>query len=260
MVPVMNEQRDNLWQGVAIITGASSGMGEATARKLAKHAKGLIIGARRIERLQALASELGEHVVPVRCDVRVKKEVDSLASTALSRFGQIDAIVNNAGVLPMASMLSCRVDDWDNMIDTNIKGVLNGIAAVLPHMLEQGTGRIINISSEAGRRVFPGAGVYCATKHAVRAFSEGLQYDLSIRSQKDGNDIKVTTIAPGVVLTNLADSVTHEPSKERLKQMMEQVPDAMTSEDIADCIQYVLNVPNHVEIGEMIVRPVKQIM
>jgi len=130
----------------------------------------------------------------------------------------------------------------------------------LPHMLERGTGRIINISSEAARRIFPGAGVYCASKHAVRALSEGLQIDLSARSVKDGNDIKVTTIAPGVVLTDLAQSVTYEPSKQELIRGMESVDGVMTAEDIADCIQYVLNAPNHVEIGEMIVRPVKQNM
>lgn len=256
----MNEPRGDVWQGVGIITGATSGMGEAIARKLAPNAKGLVIGARRFERLEALAKELGEHVIPVRCDVKNKEDVQQLADIAMDTFGQIDAIINNAGVLPLASMLMCRLDDWENMIDINVRGVLYGIAAVLPHMLDSGTGRIINISSEAARRVFPGAGVYCATKHAVRALSEGLQFDLSIRSQKDGNNIKVTTIAPGVVATQLADSVTHEPSKVKLQQMMSNVADTLTPEDIADCIQYVLNVPEHVEIGEMTVRPVKQIM
>lgn len=256
----MNEQRDNQWHGVAIITGASSGMGEAIAKKLAPIAQGLVIGARRFDRIKALSKELGEHVIPVQCDVQNCQDVATLGETALTRFGNIDVLINNAGILPMASMLRCRVDDWENMIDTNIKGVLYGIAAVLPHMLESGTGRIINISSEAARRVFPGAGVYCATKHAVRAISEGLQADLSIRSKKDGNDIKVTTIAPGVVLTDLAESITYEPAKEQFIRGIQNVEEAMTAEDIADCILYVLNAPNHVEIGEMTVRPVKQII
>jgi NADP-dependent 3-hydroxy acid dehydrogenase YdfG len=256
----MNDQRGEVWRGVGIITGASSGMGEAIARKLAPNAKGLVIAARRFDRIDALAKELGEHVLPVRCDVREETDVRRLAQTAIEHFGQIDVIINNAGIAPMASMLRCRVDDWENTIDTNIKGVLYGIAAVLPHMLERGTGGIINISSEAARRIFPGAGVYCASKHAVRALSEGLQIDLSARSVKDGNDIKVTTIAPGVVLTDLAQSVTYEPSKQELIRGMESVDGVMTAEDIADCIQYVLNAPNHVEIGEMIVRPVKQNM
>ena len=256
----MNEQRASLWRGVAIITGASSGMGEAIARKLAENANGLVIAARRFDRIEALAEELGDHVVPIECDVRKKDDVQQLATATLERFGQIDVIVNNAGILPMASMLRCRVEDWDNMIDTNIKGVLYGIAAVRPHMLERGTGRIINISSEAARKIFLGAGVYCATKHAVRALSEGLQIDLSNRSQKDGNDIKVTTIAPGVVLTDLVDSITYAPAKEQFIHGMQQVEGAMTAEDVADCVQYVLNTPKHVEIGELIVRPVKQNM
>ena len=258
MVPVMNEQRDNVWHGVGIITGASSGIGEAIARNLAKNAKGLVLGARRFDRIDALAKELGEHVVAVRCDVQNRQDVEHLAQTAIEHFGQIDVMCNNAGILPMASMLRCRVEDWDNMIDTNIKGVLYGIAAVLPHMLERGTGRIINISSEAARQIFPGAGVYCATKHAVRAISEGLQTDLSIRSKKDGNDIKVTTIAPGVVATELAESITYEPAKASFIEGMQNVKNALTAEDVANCIQYVLHAPNHVEIGEMIVRPVKQ--
>jgi NADP-dependent 3-hydroxy acid dehydrogenase YdfG len=260
MVPEMHEQRDNLWDGVAIITGASSGIGEAIARKLAPQAKGIVVSARRFDKIEALAVELGDHVFPVACDVRDHEDVARVAESALEHFGRIDAIINNAGILPMASMTKCRVADWDNTIDTNIKGVLYGIASVLPHMLERGDGHIINMSSESGRRVFPGVGVYCATKHAVRAISEGLQTDLSYRSKKDGNAIKVTTIEPGVVLTNLAESVTYPPAKEALQTMMNGVEGAMTPEDIADCILYVLQTPPHVEIGEMIVRPVKQSM
>tara|TARA_X000001036_G_scaffold92346_4_gene84821 strand:- start:3504 stop:4286 length:783 start_codon:yes stop_codon:yes gene_type:complete len=260
MVSDMKEQRDKQWDGVAIITGASSGIGEAIARKLAPHAKGLVISARRFEKIKTLASELGKNVVPVECDVRNQTDVERVAQTALEKFGRIDAIINNAGILPMASMTKCRVEDWDNTIDTNIKGVLYGIASVLPHMLERGNGHVINMSSESGRRVFPGVGVYCATKHAVRAISEGLQTDLSYRSKKDGNAIKVTTIEPGVVLTNLAESVTYQPAKEALQTIMNGVEGAMTPENIADCIVYVLQTPPHVEIGEMIVRPVKQSM
>ena len=260
MVPVMNEQGDKLWHGVGIITGASSGMGDAIARKLAPNATGLVIAARRFDRIESLANELGEHVIPVRCDVRKQEDVQRTVQRAIDTFGHVDVIINNAGIAPMASMLRCRVEDWDNLIDTNIKGVLYGIASVLPHMLERKTGHIITISSEAARRIFLGAGVYCATKHAVRALSEGLQRDLSARSQKDGNDIKVTTIAPGVVLTDLAESVTFEPAKVDLIRGMQSVDGVMTAEDIADCVQYVLNSPPHVEIGEMIVRPVKQNM
>ena len=143
----MNEHSDKLWHGVAIITGASSGMGEAIAKKLAPHAKGLVIGARRIDKIKSLASTLGEHVLPIACDVQKKDDVEHLVQIAIETFGQVDAMINNAGIAPMASMTRCRVEDWENTIDTNLKGVLYGIAAVLPQMLEQKTGRIISISS-----------------------------------------------------------------------------------------------------------------
>jgi len=141
----MDEERDKRWSGVAIITGASSGIGEAIARKLAPSATGLIIAARRVDQLNSLASELGDHVIPVQCDVQIQADVEQLATTAVEKFGSIDAIINNAGIARMASMLRCRVEDWDAIIDTNIKGVLYGIAAVLPQMLEQKNGNIINI-------------------------------------------------------------------------------------------------------------------
>ena len=254
----MNDQRGEVWHGVGIITGASSGMGEATAKLLAPSAKGLIIGARRIERIESIAKELGEHVIPIQCDVRNQTEVQKLAECAIEHFGQIDALINNAGVAPLSSMLRCRVEDWDNMIDTNIKGVLHGIAAVLPQMLEQKDGHIITVSSETARRVFPSAGVYSGTKHAVRAISEGLQRDLSDRSEKDGNRIKVTTIAPGYVKTNLAESFTYEPAKKGFKHSLDTLDGALEPNDVARCIQFVLDAPVHVEIGEMTVRPVKQ--
>jgi NADP-dependent 3-hydroxy acid dehydrogenase YdfG len=256
----MCEESDKRWTGVAIITGASSGIGEAIARNLAPCAKGVIIAARRDDRINTLASELGDHVIPVRCDVRLQKDVTKLATTAMKHFGRIDAIINNAGISRMASMLRCRVEDWDATIDTNIKGVLYGIAAVLPQMLEQKTGNIINISSEAARRIFLGAGVYCASKHAVRALSEGLQQDLSIRSRKDANTIKVSTIAPGVVMTEFAESVTHEPTKLELIKGMQSVDEPLSAENIARCVRFILESPAHVEVGEMIVRPVKQNM
>ncbi len=256
----MNEERGNVWQGVGIITGASSGIGDAIVRKLASNATGLIIGARRKSALEALASELGDHIVPVECDVRKREDVQRLADIAMDRFGHIDAIVNNAGVAPLGSMLHCRIEDWENTIDTNIKGVLYGIEAVLTKMLDSGSGNIINITSEAARRVLPGAGVYCGSKFAVRALSEGLQLDLSARSKKDGNTIKVSTIAPGFVKTNLADSVTFEPAKKALELGMQNEDSVLSSEDIADCVEFILNAKNHIEVGEVTVRPVQQIL
>ena len=254
----MNDQRGEVWHGVGIITGASSGMGEATAKLLAPSARGLIIGARRIERIESIATELGDHVIPVQCDVRNQTDVQKLAECAMKQFGQIDALINNAGVAPLSSMLRCRTEDWDNMIDTNIKGVLHGIAAVLPQMLKQKDGHILTVSSETARRVFPSAGVYSGTKHAVRAISEGLQRDLSDRSEKDGNQIKVTTIAPGYVKTNLAESFTYEPAKKGFEHSLEALDGVLEPYDVARCIQFVLDSPSHVEIGEMTIRPVKQ--
>jgi len=255
----MNQNRDMTWNGVAIITGASSGIGAAIAQKLASNAKGVIIAARRCERLEKLAKSLGKHVIPLACDVSDKKQVQKLADEAISRFGQIDAIINNAGIFPMSSMTRCHVEDWEKAIDVNIKGVLYGIAAVLPHMLNQKTGHIINISSTAGRRIFAGAAVYCGTKHAVHAIGEGLQLDLSERSQKDENTIKVTTITPGLVQTELPNSVTHESARLNFQKTIDHFDGPLQPHDIAEGVAFALNTPDHVEIGEVLIRPTKQL-
>ena len=254
----MNSERGEVWHGVAIITGASSGIGDAIARKLAPHAKGLVITARRTDRIESLAAELGDHVLPITCDVTDQQAMLGLREATMARFGQIDAIINNAGVLPMASMARCHVDDWVQAVDINVKGVLFGIAAALPQMLEQNTGHIINISSEAGRKVFAGAAVYCGTKHAVHAISEGLQLDLSERSVKDGNTIKVTTISPGMVFTDLPSSVPFEPARKQFREAMDTFDDPLQPEDIANSVLFALSTPDHVEIGEVAVRPTKQ--
>ena len=246
------------WAGVGIITGASSGIGAAVAQKLSKNAKGLIIAARREDKLQAIAAQCGEHVIPIQCDVSKSDDVKHIAEIALSKFGSIDAIVNNAGILPMASMTRCHLEDWHSAVDVNIKGVLNGIAAVLPQMLEQGTGHIINMGSTAGRRILAGAAVYCGTKHAVRAISEGLQLDLSERSVKDGNTIKVTTIMPGLVKTELPSSVTHEQSRVQFQSAMDNYEHPLAPHDIAESVAFALNTPQHVELGEIAVRPTTQ--
>ena len=258
MLPAMTKNCDTTWRGVAIITGASSGIGAAIARKLAPNAIGLIITARRGDKIKALAKELGDGVVPIVCDVTDKQSMLELGKIAVERFGQLDAIINNAGILPMASMARCHVEDWESVVDTNIKGVLYGIATALPQMLSQKTGHIINISSGAGRKVFPGAAVYCGTKHAVHAIGEGLQLDLSERSVKDGNTIKVTTIAPGLVVTNLPSSVTFEPAKEYFQDTMDTFDGPLQPEDVACSVLFALSAPEHVEIGEIAIRPTKQ--
>ena len=169
----MGEERDKRWAGVAIITGASSGIGEAIARNLAPSAKGLIIAARRDDRIHDLASELGDHVIPVECDVQLQNDVTKLATTAMEQFGAIDAIINNAGIARMASMLRCRVEDWDAIIDTNIKGVLYGIAAVLPQMLKQKTGKHHQHKFRGSEKNFPWGGRVLCIKTCCSRIKRG---------------------------------------------------------------------------------------
>jgi len=172
---------DNIAGKVVVITGASSGLGEAAARHL--HAQGatVVLGARRVERLNELAAELGDRALVVQTDVTRRAEVQRLIDTAVERFGRIDVLLNNAGLMPLSPLERLKVEDWEQMIDVNIKGVLYGIAAALPHMQRQQSGHIINVSSVAGHKVRPGSSVYSATKHAVRALSEGLRQEVTPR-------------------------------------------------------------------------------
>jgi len=188
---------------VVVITGASSGLGEATARHLAQHGAKLVLGARRLDRLQALARELslGDEAI-VRMDVTNRAEVDRLVTRAVEVHGRVDVMLNNAGLMPQAPLEKLDVADWDRMIDVNLKGVLYGIAAALPHMQQQKSGHFINVSSVAGHKVGPGFAVYAATKHAVRALSEGL------RQEVKPYNIRTTVISPGAVATELPNSVT----------------------------------------------------
>ncbi|KAF1017572.1 MAG: putative oxidoreductase [Stenotrophomonas maltophilia] len=186
-----------------LITGASSGIGAGIARHLAAPGMRLVLGARRMDRLQALADELrqaGADVLVHAVDVTERAQVEAFVAAAIARFGGIDVIVNNAGVMPLSLMASLKVDEWDRMIDVNIRGVLYGIAAVLPHMLSRGHGQIINVASVGALSVVPTAAVYCATKHVVRAISEGLR--------QEHRALRVTCIHPGVVESELADSIT----------------------------------------------------
>lgn len=245
--------------GVAMITGASSGIGAATARRLAPTAAGLVLVARREDRLQALCDELECDVQVAACDIRDADALVSTAAAAIDHLGGIDALVNNAGIMPIASFASLPLEDWNATIDTNVKGVLNGIAAVLPHMLERGTGHIINVSSLAGRRNFPGAAVYCGTKHAVHAISEGLRSELSERTARDGNTIRVTVIAPGIVRTELVDSITDDRSRQRVQELYDTFEEPLVGDDIAATIAMALTSPTHMEISELVVRPVRQV-
>ena len=239
---------------VAIITGASSGIGYATALALSKAGAKVAIGARRIDRLEELAKKIsadGGEVFYQKLDVTQRSECENFAKAVLEKWGSIDILVNNAGLMPLSLFKSLKVDEWDRMIDVNIKGVLYCTGSVILHMKEKKSGHIVNLSSVAGRTVFPTGTVYCATKHAVAAFSEGLRQEFSARS-----NIRVTSIEPGVVATELTDTITDESLQgfiENAKKM-----EALHSEDIANAILYAVESPSHVNVNEVLIRPTTQ--
>ncbi len=239
---------------VAIITGASSGIGYATALALSKAGAKVAIGARRVDRLEELAKKIsadGGEVFYQKLDVTQRSECENFAKAVLEKWGSIDILVNNAGLMPLSLFKSLKVDEWDRMIDVNIKGVLYCTGSVILHMKEKKSGHIVNISSVAGRTVFPTGTVYCATKHAITAFSEGLRQEFSARS-----NIRVTSIEPGVVATELTDTITDESLKgfiENAKKM-----ETLQAEDIANAILYAVESPSHVNVNEVLIRPTTQ--
>ena len=241
-------------QKVALVTGASSGIGRATALALAKAGMRVALGARRTDRLEKLESEIaaaGGTAASYTVDVTQRRECQDFVDDAARRWGRVDVLVNNAGLMPLSFVKNLHVDEWDRMIDVNIKGVLYCTAAALPHMLKAGSGHVVNVSSVAGRIVFPAGSVYCATKHAVTAFSEGLRQELSARK-----GIRVTCIEPGVVATELTDTITDGSLKgfvEGSKKM-----EALQSEDIAAAVVYAVSSPSHVNVNEILIRPVTQ--
>lgn len=228
-----------------LITGASSGIGAATARELAKANANLFLGARRTYRLRALAEELGERTGWCELDVTDAASFDAFVDAAAERFGRIDGLVNNAGVMPLAPLAACKRKEWKRMIDVNIHGVLNGMAAVLPRFIEQGGGHVINVASIAAHMVVPSAAVYCATKHAVRAMTEGLRLE--------HEDIRATLISPGVVDTELGHDITDPALAAGLIEWRKQ---SLTPDAVARAIQFALEQPAGVDINEVIVRPV----
>ncbi|QLG41644.1 SDR family oxidoreductase [Paenibacillus sp. FSL W7-1088] len=233
---------------VIVITGASSGIGEATARLLAEHGAHVVIGARRVDRLEALASSIrseGGSVEYHALDVTQLEEMQTIVELALSRYGRLDVIVNNAGVMPLSRLEARKVDEWNRMIDVNIRGVLHGIAVGLPVMKEQGSGQFINIASIGAYAVTPTATVYCATKFAVRAISEGLR-------QEVGADIRVTLVSPGVTESELAESISDAEAREFMKDYRRITIPATA---IAQSILYAINQPAEVDVNEIVVRP-----
>ena len=239
---------------VAIITGASSGIGFATALALSKKGVKVAIGARRTDMLSELEKKIkesGGEVYSQKLDVTKKNECNSFVDNVLKKWGTVDILINNAGLMPLSFFKNLKTDEWDQMIDVNIKGVLYCTGAVVSHMLENKSGHIINISSVAGRIVFPAGSVYCATKHAITAFSEGLRQELSVRK-----NIRVTCIEPGVVATELTNSITDESLQgfvENAKKM-----ESLQAEDIASAIVYAVESPNHVNVNEILIRPTTQ--
>ncbi len=241
----------NIENKVVVITGASSGLGEATARLLTAQGAMVVLGARRLDRLQALANELGLPAgAVVQTDVTQADQVQALVDQAVKLHGRIDVILNNAGLMPQSLFEKLKVADWERMVDVNIKGVLYGIAAALPYMTAQKSGQIINVSSVAGHKVGPGSGVYAATKHAVRALSEGLRQEMT------SHNVRVTIISPGAVLTELADSVTDPDVAKRVHALYAQV--GIPADSFARCIAFAMSQPADVDINEILFRPTRQ--
>jgi NADP-dependent 3-hydroxy acid dehydrogenase YdfG len=243
----------NIQGKVVVITGASSGLGEATARRLSTEGATVVLGARRADRLKSLAAELtrgGGKALALETDVTDCNQVKRLVDSAVERYGRVDVIVNNAGLMPQSLLASLKVDEWDRMIDVNIKGVLYGIAAVLPHMQRQKAGHIINVSSVAGHKVGPGSAVYSATKHAVRALSEGLRMEVK------AYNIRTTVISPGAVTSELPNTVTDPAVLGRIQKLYEEI--AIPADSFARAVAFAISQPDEVDINEILFRPTRQ--
>lgn len=235
---------------VVVITGASSGLGEATARRLAKEGARLVLGARRLDRLQALADELSlGRDAAVRTDVTQYAQVKHLVDRAVQTHGRIDVLLNNAGVMPHSPLERARVEDWDRTIDVNLKGTLYGIGAALPHMKAQRSGHIINVSSVAGHKVRPTSAVYAATKTAVRVISEG------VRQEVKPYHIRTTVISPGAVATELVESVTEPDVAANVLKAYEV---ALPADAFASMVVFAMSQPADVDVNEFLFRPTQQ--
>lgn len=236
---------------IVVITGASSGLGAETARHLVKAGAKVVLGARRLNRLEALAGELGLGSEAVfKLDVTDRTQVKAFVDHAVGIHGRVDAILNNAGLMPHSPLERLKTDQWEQMIDVNIKGVLYGIAAVLPYMREQKSGHIINVSSVAGHKVRPGGVVYSATKHAVRVISEGL------RQEVKPYNIRTTVISPGAVATELPDSITETDVAAGIRDFYDKF--AIPADSFARCVLFAMSQPAEVDINEILFRPTAQ--
>ena len=243
----------NIEGKVVVITGASSGVGESTARLLAGKGAKVVLGARRKDRIDAVVKDItakGGSALGFTTDVTKRSDVEALVKGAIDKHGRIDAIVNNSGIMPIAPMAALKVEEWDRMIDVNIKGLLYGVAAVLPQMQKQKSGHIINIASVIGIKVFaPGGVVYGATKSAVRVLTEGLRMELH------SQNIRCTMISPGAVATELPESSSEEETRKNLREFYKM---AIPADSIARAIAYAIKQPAEVEIDEVVIRPTAQ--
>jgi NADP-dependent 3-hydroxy acid dehydrogenase YdfG len=249
----MSNTSNHIAGKVVVITGASSGLGEATARHLSAQGATVVLGARRSERIQALADELtqnGGQALAVATDVTDHKQVKHLVDTAIEQFGRIDVMINNAGLMPHSPLERLKLEEWDRMIDVNIKGVLYGIAAALPQMQQQKFGHIINISSVAGHQIRSGGVVYAATKHAVRVISEGL------RQEVKPYNIRTTIISPGAVATELPDSITEPDVSANIHKFYDEF--ALPADSFARTVAFAMSQPEDVDINEILFRPTRQ--
>ncbi|MDB5986329.1 MAG: NADP-dependent 3-hydroxy acid dehydrogenase YdfG [Nevskia sp.] len=236
---------------VVLITGASSGIGEATARHLAANGHQVILGARRSDRIAAVAQDIqhaGGEAFHQVLDVTELDSVKAFVAAAHERYGRVDVLVNNAGVMPLSLVEELRIDEWNQMIDVNLRGVLHGIAAVLPIMRKQGAGHIINVASVSAYRVDPTAAVYCATKYAVRALSEGLR--------QESKDLRVTVVSPGFTRTELFDGIGNPQIKAAVRGMLEQASIPATA--VAEAISFAISQPDNVDVNELVVRATAQ--
>ena len=242
----------NIENKVVVITGASSGLGEATARHLAARGAAVVLGARRTDKLERIAAEIraaGGRAEVVQTDVTSREQVQALIDTGVRVFGRVDVLINNAGLMAIAPMDETKVEEWDRMIDINVKGVLYGIAAALPQFRKQNGGHFINIASVAGVKVFsPGGTVYSGTKFAVRAISEGLRHEV-------GGSIRTTTIEPGAVDSELKLGSSHAQSAQFVKEFYKQ---AIPADSVARAIAYAIEQPAEVDINEIVLRPTAQ--
>jgi len=244
----------NIRGKVVVITGASSGLGEASARLLSSQGARVVLGARRVDRLQALVDEIarqGGEALALATDVTDRTQVQRLVDRAVDAFGRVDVMINNAGLMPHSPIVRLKVDDWDRMVDVNLKGVLYGIAAALPAMQRQMSGHFINVSSVAGHKVSVNGAVYSATKHAVRALSEGLRQEV-----KDWN-IRTTIISPGAVATELPGSATEADIAKGLHDFYEA--NAISADSFARAVAFAISQPDDMDVNEILFRPTRQV-